>query len=72
MENWTLQRIGFNEPVFSLQNHIPVIKIGRANEVHKQCLGKKIPFFDFFAVSKRYSPRSMSLVKIILLDTVNS
>merc|ERR1712008_568868 len=42
MENWTLQRVGFTEPVFSLQNHIPVIKIGRANEVHKQCLGKQI------------------------------
>ena len=40
MENWTLHRIGFDEPVFALQNHIPIIRIGRANEVHKQCLGK--------------------------------
>ena len=40
MENWTLHRIGYDEPVFALQNHIPIIRIGRANEVHKQCLGK--------------------------------
>jgi len=42
MENWTLHRIGFDEPVFALQNHVPIIRIGRANEVHKQCLGKQI------------------------------
>ena len=40
MENWTLHRIGYDEPVFALQNHVPIVRIGRANEVHKQCLGK--------------------------------
>ena len=38
--HWTLHRVGFKEPVFALQNHMSVVKIGRANEMNKQCLGK--------------------------------
>ena len=55
MENWTLHRIGYDEPVFALQNHVPIIRIGRANEVHKQCLGKNTYY---------YLPKILIFVKV--------
>ena len=54
MENWTLHRIGYDEPVFALQNHVPIIRIGRANEVHKQCLG--ITYLNTYICKGGYVP----------------
>ena len=39
---WTLTRLGFAEPLFILQPHVPIIKVGRSTDNALQCKGEKI------------------------------
>ena len=41
-DSWTLFREGFDQPVFSLQKHMPEITVGRSTECTLSCPGTLI------------------------------